>query len=81
MKTTVDLPDGLFRAARRLAVKEGATFRALVEEGLRAVLESRQGRHGFTLRDASFGGDGTSDDVRLDDWEAIRDLSYTGRGA
>ena len=81
MKTTVEVSDGLFRAARRQAVKERTTFRALVEEGLRAVLAARGHRGAFVLRDASFGADGVREDVRLDDWEAIRDRTYADHGA
>lgn len=38
MRTTINVPDALGRAAKRRAAKEGRTFTSLVEEGLRTVL-------------------------------------------
>ncbi len=38
MRTTINLPDGLAEAAKRLAADEGRTFTSVVEEGLRTVL-------------------------------------------
>lgn len=41
MKTTLDLSDPLFRAAKSLAAQQHTTLRALVEEGLRLVIAQR----------------------------------------
>lgn len=41
MKTTVELPDRLFRRAKVLAAQRGTTLRELVVEGLRQVTESK----------------------------------------
>ncbi len=41
MKTTVELPDALFRQAKAEAALRGRKLRDLVEEGLRLVLEPR----------------------------------------
>jgi hypothetical protein len=38
MKTTVEIEKSLLAAIRRLALKEKATLRSLIEEGLRRVL-------------------------------------------
>jgi len=38
MKTTLDLPDDLFVAAKRRAAEERTTLRAIVERGLRTQL-------------------------------------------
>lgn len=38
MKTTIELPDDLFVAAKQRAAKERSTLRAIVERGLRAQL-------------------------------------------
>lgn len=42
VKTTVELPDDLLKAAKRLAIDRGTTLRELVEAGLRRELEQRQ---------------------------------------
>jgi hypothetical protein len=40
MKTTVELPDDLYRQAKAEAALRGRKFRELVEEGLRLALEA-----------------------------------------
>lgn len=80
MKTTVELPDALLREAKRKALRERTTVRALIERGLREVVRERS-RARFRLRKASFGGGGLSQGVSLDDWESIRDIIYSRRGA
>lgn len=81
MKTTVDISDPLLGEARKLARREETTVKALLEEGLRRVLEERRGSKAFRLRLASFKGQGLQPGVREGSWEPIRDLSYEGRGA
>ena len=41
MKTTIELPDDLFVAAKRRAAEDRTTLRALVERGLRSQLRRR----------------------------------------
>ena len=81
MKTTVEIPEGLLREAKRVALREKTTVRALIERGLRAVVEGRRTAIPFVLRSAAFDGDGLVAGRSLRDWEAIRDLSYSERGA
>ena len=77
MKTTVDIADPLFESARRLAAQQNTTLRALIEEGLRAVLQARGAPPSrFALRDASFRGDGMAEGVALDNWPQVRALIY-----
>jgi hypothetical protein len=58
VKTTVEISDALFREARRVAAREGVTFRTLVERGLQRVVgETKRGRS-FKRRRASFKGSG-----------------------
>jgi hypothetical protein len=77
MKTTVDISDTLFESTRRLALQRGTTMRALIEEGLRSVLQAHRSLpRQFALRDASVGGDGLVDGVDLGDWTQIRALIY-----
>jgi hypothetical protein len=40
MKTTVELPDDLYRRAKAEAALRGRKFKELVEEGLRLALEA-----------------------------------------
>lgn len=42
MKTTIELPDDLFVAAKRRAAEERTTLRAIVERGVRAQLRRPQ---------------------------------------
>jgi Arc/MetJ family transcription regulator len=56
MRTTIELSDGLLSKVRRVMAKRKTTLRALVEEGLRRVVEQDQGTTPFRLRDASFKG-------------------------
>lgn len=81
MKTTIDIADSLLTQAKDTAAREGTTVRALVEEGLRAVLaRHNKGRVRFDLRDASFGGHGLQPGVDLSDWSSIAAEIYGGRG-
>ena len=41
MKTTVELPDALYRQAKVEAALRGRKFKDLVEEGLRRILEAQ----------------------------------------
>ncbi len=79
MKTTIELADAVGEQARRLAEREGTSLRALVEEGLRRVLDERGRRHRFTLRNASFKGKGRNPALAGEGWERIRELAYKGR--
>jgi hypothetical protein len=80
MKTTVEISDSLFREARKVAAKQGVTFRTLVERGLnREVAESKQGKR-FKLRSVTFKGRGLRPELRGAPWEKIRELIYEGRG-
>ena len=81
MKTTVEITDSLLAQARRTAAREKTTVRQLIEEGLRRVLAERKAEASFTLRDASFAGDGLHPDAETADWGGIRGRIYEGRGA
>ena len=52
-----------------------------MEQGLRKAIDERKTRQGFRLRDASVAGTGLAPDAKAAGWDAIRDLSYDGRGA
>ena len=80
MKTTIEISDALFAAAKRNARDRGITLRAVVEEGLREILEREASKASFRLRDASVDGRGLRPDVREGGWERISELAYEGRG-
>lgn len=80
MKTTIEIADGLFAEAKKVAAREGTTIRALVEDGLRKIVAERKSSRPFRLRRASFKGKGLRPEVREGSWERIRDLAYEGRG-
>ena len=58
MKTTIEMSDGLFSSAKALAQERQTTLRALVEEGLRRVLNDAQltSKPAFRLKDARVHG-------------------------
>lgn len=69
----------MLREAKSIAAREGVTLRALVEEGLRHVIETRaETAGGFRLRDASYGSGGGVPGIDPDDWMSIKHLA---RGA
>ena len=78
MKTTVEIADPLFQEARSLAAKDGVTFRDLVEEGLRAVVNARKSAaEPFRLRDGSFHGQGLQSGI---DWSNLAERAYENEG-
>ncbi len=82
MKTTIDIADALFERAKAIAERDRVTFRALVEEGLHAVLDSRAGGGApFRLRDASVAGSGLQPGIDLGRRDQLLALIYEGRGA
>lgn len=65
----------MLREAKLIAAREGTTLRALVEEGLRHVIDEReQKQSGFKLRDGRFTGTGGVPGVNPDDWMSIKHL-------
>jgi len=81
MRTSIDIPDPLLRQAKALARRRGKTVRALVVEGLHAVIERGAAKRApYRLRDKSFGGDGLVEGLSATDWERIRERTYEGRG-
>ncbi len=58
MKTTIDLSDALFKSAKEVAQQSQTTLRALIEEGLRRVLNDYKAppKTAFKLKNASVGG-------------------------
>lgn len=82
MKTTVEIAEELFVRTREVAQREGTTLRALIEEGLQAVL-ARRGKKKTTYKwpDLSVTGEGLAPEIEEGSWEPLRDRIYAGRGA
>ncbi|MBP7639082.1 MAG: type II toxin-antitoxin system VapB family antitoxin [Kiritimatiellae bacterium] len=80
MKTTIDISNALYEEVRRVAQVEGTTVRALVEEGLRHTLAEHRRRVPFTLRNATFKGNGLRPEFAGASWDQIRNSVYEGRG-
>jgi Bacterial antitoxin of type II TA system, VapB len=80
VKTTLDIPDPLLREARKIALREHTTLRALVEQGLRKIIAERKATRPFRLRRVTFKGQGLVPELDWNDWDKIRDLAYEGRG-
>lgn len=55
MKTTLNIPDGLAREAKRVALLEGTTLTRLIVEGLENRLEKTQARGPLPVSGAAGG--------------------------
>ena len=80
MKTTVHIADTLLEEARKIAAQEQTTVKAMIEEGLRRIIDDRKRRKPFRLRKVTFKGNGLKPDIAGASWEEIREISYKGRG-
>ena len=80
MKVTVELADDLVDRAKAHAAKQRTTLRALVEQGLREVLNADEEPVQFRLEDASVGGRRLRKEYQGAEWPRIRDAAYEGRG-
>ena len=80
MKTTIQIPDALLQETRRIAAQERTTVKALVEEGLRRVIDDRKHPARFSLRKVTFKGSGLQSHLAGASWDRIRDAAYEGRG-
>ena len=76
MKTTVEIPDSLFREVKRYAAAHDLTLKEVLEAGLRAVVKGGSARR-FRLRKCAFKGEGMVADYS---WPEIRAIVYEGRG-
>ncbi len=57
MKTTVEIPDPLFRAARKHCAEHGISFRQLIEAGLRQAIDRKQPASSFRMKPFGFRGE------------------------
>ncbi|MGA8444940.1 MAG: DUF6364 family protein [Roseiarcus sp.] len=75
-RTTVRLPEDLVRRAKRKALAEGRSLTALIEDGLRRVLDDRTARVRVkrVLPPVSSATGGLMPGVSLDDGAALQEL-------
>lgn len=76
MKTTLDIHDELLDRAKRHARDTGRPLRAVVEEGLRQVLQDVPPRTRYTLPDLSTGIRGGRDPLESYSWQDLREIIY-----
>ena len=77
MKTTVEIPDRLFRLAKAYAARNGIPLREVFERGVSMLVEgSPAARRPFRLKTITTKGEGAASD----DWAAIRAAIYEGHG-
>ena len=78
MKTTIEVPDALFREAKQYAVRQGVPLRLVFERGLRLALRGSVGAGPrFRLKTVTTKGEGL---VCGGDWGTIRSMIYEGHG-
>jgi hypothetical protein len=80
MKITIEISDELMAQAQHRARGRGVTVDDLVAEGLRVIVQADHGRQGFTLRDASFMGEGLQPEFERS-WDRLRDAASRETGA
>lgn len=77
MKTTIEIADPLLRKAKQRAARDGTTLRALVENGLHAVLAEPTGPDKpYEWKIKPFHGDGLTNEFKHADWARIRNAAY-----
>jgi hypothetical protein len=79
VKTTVEISDALFKRAKRHALKTHRPMRALIEEGLRRVLDDPAPAERYQLPDRSLGEPGAHNPLEQSSWGDLRDEIYGGR--
>ncbi len=78
MKTTLDIQDALLLRAKRLSKRTGQPLRAIVEEGLRHVLEPHERPKAYEMPDRSVGRRGGANPLEGMSWQELRDEIYQG---
>lgn len=79
MKTTVEIQDALLERAKRHARRAGRPLRALIEDGLRRVIDEPPTTAPYRLPDRSVGDAGARNPLASFTWAELRDEIYGGR--
>ncbi len=69
-----------YRGSKEISHKYRTTVKALVEEGLRRLINEHQQRGNFRLRKATVKGEGLQADMQGISWDGIRERAYEDRG-
>lgn len=80
MKTTIEIPDPLFRELRAFAARHSLSLKTVVERALRELLRGPRNGKPFRLKKASFRGEGLQSGASSGDWETVRAMIYEGQG-
>jgi hypothetical protein len=81
MNTTVQISHALLADIHKIDVKRKTTLNALVDEGLRYVVETESAaKTSFKMKDASVCKPGDLWPLDGKSWEELRDLIYGDRG-
>ena len=73
MKTTIEIADGFFEEAKARAAATNTSLRALVEQGLRAVLAEPLAKEPYRMADAGVRGEGLAEGIG---WDELLDCAY-----
>lgn len=77
MKTTIDIRDHLLAGAKRHAKKTGRPLRAVVEDGLRMVLDAaRTPARAYRLPDQRAGDPKGKDPLGAYSWQDLSEVVY-----
>jgi hypothetical protein len=76
MKTTVEIQTALLERAKRHARQAGKPLRALIEEGLRRVLDDEEQPVQYRLPDRSVGEPGGANPLESLTWQDLREEIY-----
>ena len=76
MKTTIDIHDELLSRAKRHARGAGVPLRAVVEEGLRLVLQAPQPAEGYRMPDLGVGDPNGDDPLEAYSWQDLSEIIY-----
>ena len=76
MKTTIDIHDELLARAKRHARGAGVPLRAVVEEGLRLVLQAPQPARDYRMPDLSVGDPNGDDPLEAYSWQDLSEVIY-----
>lgn len=79
VKTTVVISDELLSRAKQYGRRTGRPLRALIEEGLRMVLDEERAKSSYRLPDRSVGDPKADNPLHELTWEELRSEIYGGR--